>query len=282
MTFGDLSNLLLKRLRQRGVNYGAQPLNVGTDFNPPYEIALALNTAYNQFLSEVKDYPIATLDVDFSTVAGAVSYSLNPVPPLIVGTGPGATIYPNAAVMTVYELRYTQMNVAYGQITDEAQERYIPSLSSTQFRQFTGAYTQRLGALSAYPRRVCQLYGQRTLSMFPGTATAGDKIKLFACPDPQATGRVTPAIACAQGGPMSAITDVPLMDDQYHMALLYFAATLLAENVDKIAQGQRDADRYAQLVENAKDFGAARLEGNAEQRVVDPYITAFDIDAAVL
>jgi hypothetical protein len=261
MTFADLQNFVLSRLRQRGVNFGAPPTNVATDFNPPYEVALALNNAYNEFLRATLDYRIATIDVDFLTTTGKISYSLNPLP-----NAYGGAIRP--AIMQVYEFRYI-----YGSGANVSQERYIPSISSVAFRAFTGAYTQRYGALAGYPYRVCQQYGMREIDLFPGTATTGDTIRLFACPDPLSTEAAYPGgqIPASAGGILVNPTDVPLIAPEFHLALVYHATAFLCGQADKQTGQQINAALYSQKVDEAQEFGAATMEGDAEQRVFDIY-----------
>jgi hypothetical protein len=279
MTFADMSNVVLARTRQRGVNFGNSSNNAPTDLNPPYEVALALNNAYNEFLRAVLDYRIATIDVDFLTTANASLYSLNPLPngaaTLLIPTG----IRP--ALMQFYEMRYCFGNTGAGNL---AQERYIPAISSIEFRAFTGAYTQRYGAYAAYPRRVTQQYGLRAIAMFPGTATAGDTIKLFGCPDPQATESAYPGgqVACVSGGAMTKPTDVPLIPNEFHLALVYHATAFLCEQADKMTGAQTNHALYQQKIDEAQEFGAVTGEGVSEQRVMDPYLTAFDLDSSVL
>lgn len=280
MTFGDMQNFVLARLRQRGVTFGATPGNTATDLSPPYEVALALNTAYNEFLRSTLDYRIATIDVDFTTQANVNSYSINPLPNGVLRTTSGGVLRP--ALMQVYEFRYLYGTGTSG--SPATQERYIPSLSTVQFRAFSGAYTQRYGAYGAFPRRVCQQYGLRTIAMFPGTATAGDTIRLFACPDPQSTEATYPGgqIPCAAGGVLYNPGDTPIFAPEFHLALVYLATAILCEQADKMAAATLNRSLYTAKIDEAQEFGAATMEGDAEQRVFDPYVTAFDLDAAVL
>jgi hypothetical protein len=278
-----MQNILLARLRQQGVNYGSAPTNTATSYTPPTEVQILLNQKYNEIISRTCDYPLATIDIDFLTTANVNNYSLNPLPAGVsmpYGQA-GANITQRPAILKVYEFRYFFGNA--GGSSSLAQERYIPSLSSTQFRAFTGAYTQRLGAYAAYPRRVCQQYGLRRIDMFPGTATTADTIKLFACPDPASTEAAYPGIiAAAHGGGLTQPTDSPLIPPQFHMGIVYGASYELCAKADKIEQGKRDFELFEKCIEDMMDFGAANMEGEAEQRVQDPYVTAFDIDSAVL
>jgi hypothetical protein len=261
-----LQNFVLARCRQRGVNFGLPPAGAATDLDPPYEVALALNTAYQEMLRATIDSRIATLDVDFLTQAGKNSYSINPLP-----NGYGVTIRP--AIMQVYEFRYI-----YGNGPSVSQERYIPSLPSVAFRRLSGAYTQRYGAFSAYPYAVCQQYGRREIALYPGTATTGDTIRLFACPDPQSTEAAYPGgqIPCNGGGIMVNLWDAPLIPPEFHMALVYLATAILCEQSDKLAGAQLNRTLYAAKIEEAQEFGCVTMEGDSEQRIVDPYDSDFE------
>ena len=68
-TCGDLQNGLLQRCRQTGVNWGGTPTNTASSLLPPYRVLYELNQAYSRVLALVKDFPIATLEVELSHVA---------------------------------------------------------------------------------------------------------------------------------------------------------------------------------------------------------------------
>jgi hypothetical protein len=250
-----MQNILLARLRQRGVNYGGAPGNTATDYNPPIEVTTMLNQKYAEMISRTCDYKIATIDIDFLTSANVNNYSLAPLPAGVsapYGVG-GANVTIRPAIMKVFEFRYFFGNA--GGSSSLAQERYIPSLSSTQFRAFTGAYTQRLGAYAAYPRRVCQQYGLRRVDMFPGTATANDTIKLFCCPDPVTTDTQYPGqIAAAWGGALSQPNDVPLFPPQFHMALVYRVLSDYWSRKQDDKWAKFYLDKFDKMVVRAKSF----------------------------
>ena len=179
-----MQNAVLNRLRQGGVNWGNPPTQGNTSFNPPYEVALYLNEGYTNFLARTQNYSLAPLKVSFPTQSNVNSYSINPIPPNV------GTI--NPAALRVYEFTYTPIN---------AQERRIDFVSTTRFRSLTAQYIARLGAYSAWPRFVTQLFDRQQIDLWPGTATAGDKINLTICPNPQAS---PSSVSAANGGMFSS------------------------------------------------------------------------------
>lgn len=250
-----MQNACLFRLRQRGVNYGAAPTNSPTDFDPPAIVQAMLNAGYNEFLAAVKDFPIATLDVQFPTIANVKTYALNPVPPN------GAVINPSA--LRVYQCTYT-----YNASGSVGQEYYIPIIGTPRFRLEAGAYTRRVGYFGARPYYASQLFGKRLLDLIPGTATAGDLITLTICPDPSSTPLT---VTCANGGPLAQLTDVPLFPPQFHMALVEFTLMKLADAANKTDQRQFAQSEFARYIDAACEFGSSYGEGDAEQVVSDPW-----------
>ena len=247
MNFSDMQTAVLYRLRQQGGQFGTPPSNPANAFMPPYEISLFLNMGYNDFLSKTMDFPLAAVVCTFPTAATVMSYPLTPIPPN------GLTI--NPAAMKVYEFLYVQQG---------SYQRYIPIVSTKEFRQKTGGYQLRFGVYSSWPYFVSQLWGQRVLQLYPGTANITDQIIMTICPDPMATGTTCTA---ALGGILAAPTDVPLFPSQFHEALIEFAVAKLSEQADK--QDQRDfaEKKYLELVNDAMMFGRTTGEGATEQMV---------------
>jgi hypothetical protein len=255
MTFGDLQNLVLWRLRQRGVNFGGAPSNGASDYNPPYIVGVLLNEGYAEFLSRTQDYPIAALRVIFPSTANAQSYSLSPIPPN------GGTLNPFAT--RVYEVTYTQ-NAGGG----VGIEYLVPIVSTVRFRQMSGAYTRRNSYYGPRPLVAAQLYGKPQLDVLPGTATAGDHFSATILPDVVATGTTLPA---AQGGSLQNNADVPIMPAQFHMALADYAVAKAGDAADKTAQTEAALKSFEDYVLRAMEYGASRGEGDPEQRVTDTW-----------
>ena len=293
MTFADMQNLVLFRLRQRGQNLvssSSSPTNGVTDYDPPYLVSLALNTAYNEFLTATQEVMPATLFVPVSTVANTNRLHITPVPPTIaaapgnaLASNPypwGGTNYTNPYALRVYEASYIQ-NVAGSPVLGS--ERYIPIVSSRKFRSITAGYLQRVGTYSAFPKALCQLFNEGNLEAWPGFGTSGDTLLLKICPDPQATDAFygsTVAYPCAYGGVMSLPTDVPLIRPQFHMALVNHALVTLAAAADKMGLMQAAQAAYDAKVQECLDFHMSNGEGESEQRVEDPWVGVYD-DATV-
>lgn len=265
MNFNELQNAVLQALRQKGVNWSGTPSNTSTDLVPPALVQGALNRAYNRFLALVKDYPIATLRIPILSQANAPSIPLNPLPSY------GRTL--NPAVMQVYEMTYQP---SQGSGASLGQERYIPFVSTKKFRDYTAGYQARLGYFAQWPDYVTQRFGQRIIDMAPGTSNSNDTIWLTVCPDPMATqrasygGAATPP-ACAQGGLISLGTDVPLLPDEYHSALVEGAVMEIARYLDKQEIFQNAQGMWNSYIQEALDFGSTVAEGDAEQQVGDYY-----------
>lgn len=260
-----MANLVLARLRQRGVNFGGSPNNQPGDFDPPAEVLLALANGYNWLLRATQDFRIATIDVDFLTVAGATSYALNPLP---VGAGATNQAKLRPAMMRVYEWRYILGSGATATI-----ERYRPILSTEAFRRLTGGYQMRYGASAQYPYAATQQFGLRRLDVYPATSVAGDTIRLFGVPDPMATERALPGgqVPCSAGGAMTNGSDVPLVPEDSCMAIVHYTTALLCEQADKIQQGERERALAQAFIDELEASGAANGEGAPEQVVDDPY-----------
>lgn len=262
-----MANLVLARLRARGVNFGGAPTNVGTDYDPPAEVLDAINEGYSQLLDDTQDFRVAVLDVDVLTIAGAQSYSTQSLP-----NGPG--VGNNAlrpAAMRVYEMRYAYGNSTAGTL---AQERRIPYVSTDKFRERTGNYTMRLNSGSAFPYCWTSQYNIPRIDVYPGTATANDTLRLFICPDPLGTEAAHPGgiVPCSLGGILNVGNDVPLiLPRSLHVGIVHWATALLAPQADKGAVADRERALYDNVVELAEQHGAASGEGDSEQRVVDPW-----------
>lgn len=249
MTFQDMQNAVLQRLRQRGVNFGGTAAGSATDFDPPYAVKMYLNTAYNEFLSRTQQNPIASIKVSFPTTLNAQSYGLNPIP------ANGGVI--NPAALRVYEITYTQAG---------AQERYIEGVSSPRFRALTGNYVRRFGNNGPIPRYWAQEFGLRTLDLWPGTSTAGDLISATITPDPQSSPANCP---CSNGGAMVNDADVPLIPPQFHIGLVSYALGQMFDAGTQFAQRDNALQQWEQKIQEALDFGSATGEGDAEQVVTD-------------
>ncbi len=263
MNFSDIANAVLQRLHQQGVNWGGSPQNAPASLVPPYWLALEINQTYGRALALVKDYPacVPPLTISTPTVASSNTLSLNPVP------ANGGTA--NPAVLNVYEFAYIQ---------NAGQTRYIPFVSTATYRKFTGGYSQVQGSYSAFPDVLCQQFAQRAISMFPGTATAGDAIQLRVCPDPIGTGTLCAASA---GGLLVNASDVPLLEPQFHQLLVEGTVLSMSRTLDKSEIAVEAKGHWDELVQEAIDFGSAWAEGDAEQQVVDTWFTAFDSQVSI-
>ena len=262
-TFGDLQNGLLQRCRQSGANWGGTPTNTGTSLLNPYRVQLELNQAYNRVLAVVKDFPIATVEVSFPTVANTTRISINPCPNTALGAA-------NPSLLQVYEYKYTQ---AAGQI------RYIPFVSDTKYRQYTAGYNQVLSSFSAFPDVLRQTFGLRVIDAFPGYGTSGDTITITGCPDPIATGTTLP---CANGGLMVAVGDVPILPAEFHPVILAGAVMAVAPDLDK-EQIFNDAQKvWDAFVQEMEDFGSTVAEGDAQQIVIDTWSSYISPELSVM
>lgn len=257
MTFADLQNLVLWRLRQRGVNFGAAPTNAGTDFDPPYVVALLINEGYAEFLSRTQEQPIAALKVQFPTNLNATSYALNPIPP------DGATI--NPAALRIYEATYIVGGAG-------GMEYRIPLVSTQRFRSLAGAYTRRIADFGPRVLAASQLFGRNQLDVLPGTATAGDLITLTVCPDVTNS----PNVTAANGGQLVNAADVPIIPGQFHMALAEYAIANAAPAADKAGATKLAGESFEAYVQRALEYGATRGEGDPELRVSDVWEGSTD------
>ena len=272
---------MLQRLHQQGVNWGAGAANLGSSLVPPYWLKLEINQAYNRFLSLVKDYPacIPPLVVLTESVANSNALPLNPIPgPIsVLGTERGVPFtteggqyigiqnLPGMVALNVYEFAYIQSSGIM---------RYIPFVSTDTFRRYTAGYAQIPGAYSAYPDIVCQQFARRSISMFPGTAVGFEAIQLTVCPDPMRTDALAPpsgTMPAAAGGILFLDTDVPLVVEQFHQALVEGAVFSMARTLDKPTIAAQAKELWDALVQEAIDYGSTWAEGDAEQKVIDTW-----------
>lgn len=257
-TFNDLQNLLLWRLRQRGVNFGNAPGNGAGDAVPPYVAQQLLNLGYNEFAAKTMESGIMTLKVAFPTVLNATAYSLRPIPPN------GATL--NPAALRVLEGTYTTQ--AGGQ--NSGYEYEFELVSVTRFKQLSGDYTRRLSWQGPRTLYACQLYGRPQLDVLPGSPVTGDLIQLTVVPDP---GNAPANLTAAAGGPLANPTDVPLFPSQFHQALVEYGVMNAGSAIDKALDTKRAEDRWQQYIADALEFGATYGSGDPETRVLDTWAT---------
>lgn len=262
-TCGDLQNGLLQRCRQSGVNWGGTPTNTATSLLPPYRVLYELNQSYSRVLALVKDFPIATIEVSFPTVANTSRVSINPCPNTALGAA-------NPSLMQIYEYKYTQ---AAGQI------RYIPFASDSKYRQYTAGYNQVNSSFSAFPDILRQTFGLRVIDAFPGYGTSGDTITLTGCPDPIATGTT---LSCANGGLMVAISDVPILPAEFHPVILAGAILQVAPDLDKVKVGEDAQKSWDAFVQAMEDFGSTTAEGDAQQSVIDTWSAFISPELSVM
>jgi hypothetical protein len=247
-SFQDLGNLVLSRLRQNGVNFGSASANAATDYVPPYLLGLQINLGYQELLSRVKDFPIATVKVSFPTTLNAQSYSLNPIPP------GGVT---NPAAMRVHEMTYTQAG---------SYERDVELVSTDEFRRRTGAYVRRYGNYGPLPYFASQLYGFRQLDLYPATATVGDTINLVVTPDPLSSPAGT---AAANGGQLVGAADVPLLPAEFHDGIVAYACWKLCLQLLRPEIAKEQQEEFNEYSASILDFASALGAGMAEQTVQD-------------
>lgn len=207
-----------------------------------------------------------------ATAAGASTATASGVGALaaIYVTYPPAeeTIY-NPCAMQIYEFKYTQ---AGGQV------RYIPFVSDTRYRQITAGYNQIQGSYAAYPNVLRQSFGQRVIDAWPGYGTGGDKITLTICPDPMSTANFysNTQVTAAQGNVLSADGDIPLFPEQFHQIIAEGATMSLARMFDKQKIYDNAKGAWGDFAQEMLDFGSSVAEGDAEQRVQDPWSTWID------
>lgn len=245
-TFQDLQNVTLARLRAAGVNFGAAAANTPADVTPPYQLKLYLNLGYQEALSRSKDYMLAPVFVAVPSIAMAMSYPMEPL---------GAGLQ---SALQVHEVTYTQVG---------AQTRYIPYLPWQKFRSETGGYLGRFNSFNQLPRCWTQMLNRRQIDFYPGTSTGGDTIGLTITPNPQKS----VGIAAALGGPLVQDADVPLIPDQFHLALVEYAVAQFCEQLNRQSVADRAIGKWTEYMDAMMDFGAAMGEGDPTQTVVDPY-----------
>lgn len=274
MQFSDLQNSVLQRLHQAGANWGGSASNTSSNLIPPYWVKLELNLAYGRFLALVKDFPavVQPLKVQFPSMSQQKQWPINPLPSSGTGVAPSLG---NPAALQIYEATYT---------ISTGQERYIPFVSTNTFRRYTAGYTQRQASFSAFPNVLCQQFGRGFIQLFPGTGTNGDTVTVTFCPDPNATATAWPGnqIPCAQGGQMVNDSDVPLIVPEYHPALIEGAVWSMARALNKPQIAADAKALWDQLVQEAIDFGSTVAEGDAEQQVIDTWVTQFDSQANIM
>jgi len=257
-SFQDMQNLVLWRLRARGVNFGNMPGNAANDQNPPALIKGLLNAAYSEFLSRTLDSGIAVLKCYFLTTANATAYSLRPLPVFTDG------VTPNPAALRVLEGTYTTQ--VGGQ--NGGYEYKFDLVSSKRFGAVTGNYTRRLSWFGPRVIYASQLYGRPQLEVAPGTATAGDTIALTIVPDPANSPITVPATS---GGPLQLATDLPLFPQQFHMALVEWAVWQGGMAADKQIDTTAAKKAFDGYVLDAQTFGSNFGSGDPETGVLDIY-----------
>lgn len=256
--FQDMQNLVLWRMRARGVNFGNVPTASANDQTPPAVIQGLLNAGYNEFLSRTLESGIATVKVAFLSVANATAFSLRPLPVSTDG------VTPNPAALRVLEGTYT--TAVGGQ--NASIEYDFDIVSTREFKGHAGAYTRRGSWFGPRIQYAAQLYGRPQLDVLPGCATAGDTIQLTIVPDPANS---VVGVTAARGGELAQPTDVPLFPQQFHMALVEYAlwqANLAAGRDQQAAAAMAAFEKY---VVAAQEFGATYGNGDAERGVTDVY-----------
>lgn len=250
----DIFNLALYRTRSAGINFGAAPNPTG--WTPTAALYLMANQGYGELLARSIDYLAFTAVQTTFTTANAgttAAQSLNLRP--INGTAG------NPSAMKVLEMVYTQQGGA---------TYYVPIISSDRFRREVGAYIRRLGNYGDFPLKASQQFGESDLQLYPGIGVNGDSITLTHIPDP--CDELNTA-ACADGGPIAQMTDVPLGPPAFHMALVDYLVYHIADSQDSASNGkaQTALARWNDFLEALGEFGSAFGEGDPEQRVQDIY-----------
>jgi hypothetical protein len=264
VNLGDMTNMALWRLRAAGVNFGGAPANGPTDQDPPYAMTQLFNEGYGEVLALTKDYPLAAVKLWVPSVAQAQRYSLQPVPPNPLS---GAPLAVNPYALCVYEMTYF-MGSAGLPWPPASLEYWTPIVSTAKFRGDAGAYTRRNSYYGPRPLIAAQLFGEPFLDVLPGTAEANDWMTFTVCPDILATGSTLPA---ANGGTLQNATDVPLFPAEFHKALIEYVIWVAADAADKTDQSAKAEQRFGGYIERMLEFGAARGEGDPEQRVLDTW-----------
>jgi hypothetical protein len=262
MTFQDMKNLLLFRTRSYGVKWGSDDLTSASNVLNPYNMGMFLNLGYTELLSSTKDFTPVALKCQFLSTASAMSIPLNPLPPAVAPLTPLV----NPSALQVYEFTYTYQG--------GGQERYIPISGTDRWRRIAGGYVRRVGNFSTLPQAVSQLFGQRTLQMVPGTAVAGDTISVTVCPDPISSGISCPV---SNGGPMVTDTDVPLVQPQFHMAIVEYAVMQAAQGTNRDNDYQRSLNAWNGYIAGMRDYGSTYGEGDSEMHVYDPLEVYDDV-----
>jgi hypothetical protein len=250
MNLQDMQNNIIARLRQFGVNWGANPTNTAANFFTPYECILFINQGYCDFLSKTMSNPIADLKIFTNSITNSYNIPLNPIHPL--ATAPTLI---NPSAMRVHEFIYQQAG---------SFDRKVDIIGTEKFRNATAQYQARFGVYTNYPEFATQMFGRRQLDMYPGMSNSTDIIKLTITPDP---GSSPVGCLAINGGMLAAQTDVPLFPPQFHIALVHYVVAEFCAMANKGDQEISSIAKYQAVVDNANDFGANYGEGSTEQSV---------------
>lgn len=280
-TFGDLQNRSYWRLRQRGVNFGGQPGAGATDAMPPYIIQQLLNEGYSEFIGATLEakimqslkLPILTATFDpLYNVAGlpagagatASAISLRPLPPQ--GSFTGTVFTPtivNPAAMQVDKMTYTTktggQNAGY--------EYGVELCGEQRFEAYSGNFTRRLSWFGPRVLYAARLERKPILDMLPNCASLGDTIRLTVVPDPVNSPLTC---ACSNGGPMQLLGDIPLIDPDFHNALVEYVVKEAGDAADKGGQVQRASDKWDSYIAKALWKGGVQ-DGGAPMMMRDIY-----------
>jgi hypothetical protein len=265
VNFNLLQNVTLFRSRQRGANFGnpGTPANTSSDYTVPTYVTDMLNEGYQEFLSRTKDYPLAPVQCWFKSVANAQVYPLNPLPANPTG-------FANPKAMSCYEGSYFQGSAGgfFPPGIGSVVEYRIDFVSVDRFRYASGQYQRRNSWSGPRPYVAMQRWGQPFVDILPATATTGDYMYFFVCPDPLGSPVSVPA---QLGGKLVNPSDEPLIDRQYHMALVEYALSQLLPALGRQQEADAAEKRFEKYVNDALMFGATRLSGDPEQRVIDTW-----------
>lgn len=254
-SFQDLKNFALWRLRQRGVSFNMPPGNSATDVVPPYALAALLNQGYSEFLSATIEAYIVTLKTTFLTTLNATAYSIRPLP----NTPLGAL---NPAALRVLEMTYT---TAPGG-TNGGYEFGVELVSTARFSALSGDYTRRLSWFGPRVLYAARLFRRPQIDVLPGTATVGDTLAVTIVPDPANS----PGVPCASGGPMVNDADVPLIPNEFQMALVEYVVMNAGDTTDQAVKTKTAEDRWNAYILKALTEGGTE-DGGDPMRVVDTW-----------
>jgi hypothetical protein len=267
MTFQDLQNTALWRLRLQGANFGGAAANPTTAPNPPYVVKMLLNQAYAEFVERTRAAQIVTMKTAFLTTLNAIQYPIRPLPLYTDG------VTPNPAVLRIWEMTYTTQtggeNAGY--------EYEIDLVNTVRFAQLTGDYTRRLSWFGPRVLYATRQYRKPFVDVAPGCATAGDFISVTLTPDIL---NAPADLTCAMGGPMVNDADVPLVPPQYQMALVDYVVALVGDAANKGQQIQQAQQRFDRYVAEALGEGSTE-DGGDPQTVQDNWVQPVIRDAAM-